>query len=187
MPGILFLSSLPSWRRTTSSRRGAFFLRVVRELGPLHRRRTRPPREQDRRGCAEAVRAVVATGGSIATHDPQRLVPACCRTLARSRHWTSSRSRISVARSALSASASRAHDKDPPLTSRYHVRLIPPGTSQVPGSIPVRAIVETRMAWANLPPGSPSIYFCLLISRVSLLVFLLASAAIDDKNCFKFK
>ena len=33
MPGILFLSSLPSWRRTTSSRRGAFFLRVVRELG----------------------------------------------------------------------------------------------------------------------------------------------------------
>jgi hypothetical protein len=94
---------------------------------PLHRRRTRPPREQGRRGCAEAVRAVVAAGGSIATHDPQRLVPACCRTLARHRHWTSSRSRISVARSALSASASRAHDKDPPLTARYHVRPIPPG------------------------------------------------------------
>jgi len=33
MPGILFLSSLPSWRRTTSSRRGAFFLRFVGELG----------------------------------------------------------------------------------------------------------------------------------------------------------
>ncbi len=39
----------------------------------------------------------------------------------------SSRSRISVARSALSAPVLRAHDKDPPLTSRYHVRSIPPG------------------------------------------------------------
>jgi len=43
------------------------------------------------------------------------------------------------------------------------------------------------MAWASLPPGSLSIYFCQLISRVSLLVFLLASAAIHDKNCFQFK
>jgi hypothetical protein len=69
---ILFLSSLLRWRRTTSSRRG-FFLCRARVRLPLHHRRTRPPREQDRRGCAEAVRAVVAAGG-------------CCRTLARRRH-----------------------------------------------------------------------------------------------------
>jgi hypothetical protein len=31
--GILFLSPLPSWRRTTSSRRRRFFLSVVGELG----------------------------------------------------------------------------------------------------------------------------------------------------------
>jgi hypothetical protein len=33
MPRILFLSPLPSWRRTTSSRRRRFFLRVLGELG----------------------------------------------------------------------------------------------------------------------------------------------------------
>ena len=33
MPRILFLSPLPSWRRTNSSRRRRFFLRVVGELG----------------------------------------------------------------------------------------------------------------------------------------------------------
>jgi hypothetical protein len=33
MPRILFLSPLPSWRRTTSPRRQRFFLRVVGELG----------------------------------------------------------------------------------------------------------------------------------------------------------
>jgi hypothetical protein len=42
----------------------------------------------------------------------------CCRTLARHRHWTSSRSRISVARSELSASVSRqAQPSRPPKSS----------------------------------------------------------------------
>jgi hypothetical protein len=40
-------------------------------------------------------------------------------------------------------------------------------------------------AW--LLPGSLRFYFCQLIPRVSLLVFLLVSAAIDDENYFKFK
>jgi hypothetical protein len=38
-----------------------------------------------------------------------------------------------------------------------------------------------------LLPGSPLFYFCQLMLRVSLLVFLLASAAIGDENFFKFK
>jgi hypothetical protein len=56
-----------------------------------------------------------------------------------------------------------------------------------PGSIPVGAIVETGTAWACLPPCSLLFYFCQLMARVILLVFLLVSAAIDDENFFKFK
>jgi hypothetical protein len=56
-----------------------------------------------------------------------------------------------------------------------------------PGSIPVGAIVETGTAWGVPMPGSLLFYFCQLIPRVGLLVFLLVSAAIDDENCFKFK
>ncbi len=56
-----------------------------------------------------------------------------------------------------------------------------------PGSIPVGAIVETGTIWGVQMPGSLLFYFCQLISRISLLVFLLASAAIDGENCFKFK
>jgi hypothetical protein len=55
-----------------------------------------------------------------------------------------------------------------------------------PGSIP-GAIAETGTASARLLPGSPLFYFCQLITRVILLVFLLVSAAIDDENYFKFK
>lgn len=50
----------------------------------------------------DAVERTRARGGRrrgiIAVHGPQRLVQ-CFRTLGRSRHWTPSRSRISVARS----------------------------------------------------------------------------------------
>ena len=63
MPRILFLSPLPSWRRTTSSRRRRFFLRVVGELGFHYIAVERALLvEQGRRGRAEAVRAVVAAG-----------------------------------------------------------------------------------------------------------------------------
>jgi hypothetical protein len=69
MPRILFLSPLPSWRRTTSSRRRRFFLRVVGELGFHYIAVERALLvEQGRRGRAEAVRAVVAAGASIAAH-----------------------------------------------------------------------------------------------------------------------
>ena len=37
-----------------------------------------------------------------------------------------------------------------------------------------------------LLPGSLPFYFCQLIPRVSLLVFLLVSAAINDENYLKF-
>jgi hypothetical protein len=36
-------------------------------------------------------------------------------------------------------------------------------------------------------PGSLLFYFCPLIPRIGLLVFLLVSAAIDDENRLKFK
>jgi hypothetical protein len=39
----------------------------------------------------------------------------------------------------------------------------------------------------RLLPWSLLFYFCQLILRVSLLVFLLVSAAIDVKNCLYFK
>jgi len=55
-----------------------------------------------------------------------------------------------------------------------------------PGSIPIGAIVETGTTWACRLPWSLLFYFCQLIPRVSLLVFLLVSATIDDKKYFKF-
>jgi hypothetical protein len=69
MPRILFLSPLPSWRRTSSSRRRRFFIRVFGELGVHYIAVERALLvEQGRRGRAEAVRAVVAAGASIAAH-----------------------------------------------------------------------------------------------------------------------
>jgi len=56
-----------------------------------------------------------------------------------------------------------------------------------PGSIPVGAIVETGTAWACRLPWSLLFYFCQLTPRLILLVFPLASVAIDDENFFKFK
>jgi hypothetical protein len=40
---------------------------------------------------------------------------------------------------------------------------------------------------AYLLPGSLLFYFCQRIPRVTLLVFLLVLAVIDDKNYFTFK
>jgi len=56
-----------------------------------------------------------------------------------------------------------------------------------PGSIPVGAIVETRTAWRVLAAVEPPVLFLQATARVSLLVFLLVSAAINDENYFKFK
>jgi hypothetical protein len=49
-----------------------------------------------------------------------------------------------------------------------------------PGSIPGGALGEPGTAWARLLPQSLLFYFCQLLPRVILLVFLLVSAAIDD-------
>jgi hypothetical protein len=52
----------------------------------------------------------------------------------------------------------------------------PAGISR-PGSIPVGAIAETGTAWGAVAVGEPAFYFCQLIPRIGLLVFVLVSAA----------
>jgi len=47
--------------------------------------------------------------------------------------------------------------------------------------------VETRTAWRVLAAVEPPVLFLQATARVSLLVFLLVSAAINDENYFKFK
>jgi hypothetical protein len=62
---IVFSSPLPNRRRTISSRRRRFLLRAVGGLGFHYIAVERALLvEQDRRGRAETVRAVVAAGGS---------------------------------------------------------------------------------------------------------------------------
>jgi hypothetical protein len=56
-----------------------------------------------------------------------------------------------------------------------------------PGSIPVGAIAETETAWGAPAVGGACFYFQQLIPRIGLLVFVLASAAIEDENKCKFK
>jgi hypothetical protein len=57
-----------------------------------------------------------------------------------------------------------------------------------PGSIPVGAIVETGRAWGVRAAVEPAdLFFLPAIRRVSLLVFLLVSATIEDQNFYKFK
>jgi hypothetical protein len=123
---------------------------------------------------------MVATGASVAVHDPQRLLEVCCRTLGRHRHFQ----QIADQRHAISA---------------FDVGLAPSASESTPksssprdfelelGSIPVGAIAETGTAWGAPAAGSLPFYFCQLILHVSLLVFLLVSAAIDVKNYFEFK
>jgi hypothetical protein len=126
---------LPTPRRTTSSRHQRFFLSVVCELD-FHNNAVERALlvERGRRGRVEAVRAVVA---ARAVSQPMSGAPrwVCCRTLAQHRHWTSSRSRISAARSAHLASVSRPSNRiAPPKSSKpraFQVRA---------GSIPVRTL-----------------------------------------------
>jgi hypothetical protein len=47
--------------------------------------------------------------------------------------------------------------------------------------------VGTETAWVALAAGELAFLFYELVPRVSLLVFLLVLAAIDDKNRFTFK
>ena len=56
-----------------------------------------------------------------------------------------------------------------------------------PGSISVGRLWRPERHGACLLPWSFLFYFCQLIPRVILLVFLLVSATIDDENYFKFK
>lgn len=69
---------------------------------------------------------------------------------------------------------------------RLTSRSIPPEVRSESGSIPIGAIVESGTAWAR-PLREACYYFCRRIPRVILLVFVLVSAAIDDKSDFKFK
>jgi hypothetical protein len=64
------------------------------------------------------------------------------------------------------------------LTSRYYVRSIPTGVLLRAGFDSGRAIVETERLGRACCWGSLLFYFCQLIPPVSLLVFLLVSAAI---------
>ena len=57
----------------------------------------------------------------------------------------------------------------------------PAGISR-PSSIPLEAILQTETAWRVPAAGEPAFYFCQLIPRIGLLVFVLVSAAIEDKN-----
>jgi hypothetical protein len=47
--------------------------------------------------------------------------------------------------------------------------------------------VETGTAWGVPAAGEPPIFFCQLMARDILLVFLLVSTAINYENHFKFK
>jgi hypothetical protein len=76
--------------------------------------------------------------------------------------------------------------QDPPLTSRYNIQVDPAGISSL-GSIPVGAIVADGNGMGGACCREPPFYFCEPKPRVSLLVFLLVSAAIQDKNELKFK
>jgi hypothetical protein len=63
---------------------------------------------------------------------------------------------------------------------------IPRDFESEPGSIPVGALQRREEHGACLLPGSLLYYFCQLILRVSLLVFLLVSTAVGDKNYHNF-
>lgn len=62
--------------------------------------------------------------------------------------------------------------------------MIPPGFA--PGFDSGRRDCGDRNGMGRLLEGSLQLYFCQLLLRVSLLVFVLVSAAIRDENGFKF-
>jgi hypothetical protein len=66
---------------------------------------------------------------------------------------------LSPTRSALSAPALRAHDKDPPLTSQYHVRSIPPGFRVRAGFDSGRGDCGDRNGMGRANAGEPAILF----------------------------
>ena len=123
---------------------------------------------------------MVATGASIAVYDPKRLFEVYCRTLARHRHFQ----QIADRRHAISA---------------FDVGLAPSASESTPEVVPRdfecrarfdsgrRDCGDPERHGARMLPASLLFYFCQLILRVSLLVFLLVSAAIDVKNYFEFK
>ena len=159
------------------------------------------------------MRAVVA---AAARSQPmiRRALFSVLMDTAHRRHWTSSRSLISVARSALSASVSAKRYRVAPDVVQHEVsvslgivgtidgvRMARPSLDLAilywvypygdfesePGSIPVWAIVETGRHEVCLSPGSLLFYFCQLIPHAVLLVFLLVSAAIREEIYFRFK
>jgi len=63
---------------------------------------------------------------------------------------------------------------------------IPPGFRVRAGFDTGRGAAETGRAWGVPAAGEPAVYFFQLILRVSLLVFLLVSTAVGDKNYHNF-
>jgi hypothetical protein len=210
MPQILFLSPLPSWRRTTSSRRPALFP-SRRRIGFHHIAVERALLvEQGRRGRAEAVRAVVAAGASIAVHSAQRLVQCVVGHWPAIGNWTSSRSRISAFGVGLALSATESipevvqYEVSISLGIVGHIGQVRMTRSSLAprdimlgrprrefesksGSIPVRRLWKTGTAWGVPAAGEPAVLFLQANTAPHLLVFPLVSAANDDKNQFSFK
>jgi hypothetical protein len=85
---------------------------------------------------------------------PQRRGSVCCRTLARRRHWTLSRSRISAARSAHLASVSRPGQQSRPPKSSG-----PRHFETEPGSIPVGTLWRPVRHGACPAAGEPAVLF----------------------------
>ena len=65
-----------------------------------------------------------------------------------------------------------------PLASRSYVRSIPTGFRVSARFDSSRLIVETGTSWAVPAAEEPAFYFCELVPRAILLVFLLVSTAI---------
>jgi len=147
MPGSC--SCRPCQAGAAPPRRAAalFFLRVVGELGfhyiAVERASSLSKVDTvDRKPCT----TVVAAGGSIAAHDPQRLVQRVVG------HWHAifigrpedrgSASRDQRFRRRLCVRRIKTLPLPLPLTSRYHVRSIPPGIRASAGFDSSRAIVE---------------------------------------------
>jgi hypothetical protein len=127
----------PSRRRTTSSRRQRFFLSVVGELGFHYNAVERALLvERGRRGRVEPC-AQWSPPGQYRSPCPQRRVRCVVGKLARHRHWTSSRSRISAFGVGLApGQQSRAPKSSQPPAFRVRARFDSG-----------RDIVETGTAW----------------------------------------
>jgi hypothetical protein len=114
------------------------------------------------------------SGRSRALSQPMSPAPrlVCCRTLARHRHWTSSRSRISAARSAHLASVSR-------LGNRVASEIVPAADISSQGRFRFRS---GHCGDRNGCRREPAVLFLPANTARLLLVFLLVLATIDYKN-----